>query len=50
MIIYIVIDVTHDCDYNIACFDSLEKAETMVADYQRIYRNRTYMIEKHEVK
>lgn len=50
MIIYIVIDVTNDCDYNIACFDSLEKAETMVADYNRIYRNRTYIIERHEVK
>lgn len=50
MIIYIVIDVTHDCNNVIACFDSLEKAETMVADYNRIYRNRTYIIEKHGVK
>jgi hypothetical protein len=48
MIIYIVIDVTHS--YNIACLDSLEKAETMVADYKRIYPNRTYIIEKHGVK
>jgi hypothetical protein len=48
MIIYIVVDTTNN--YNIACFDSLEKAETMVADYNRIYRNRTYLIEKHGVK
>lgn len=48
MIIYIVIDTTNN--YNIACFDSLEKAETMVADYKRIYPNRTYTIERHGVK
>lgn len=48
MIIYIVVDITNN--YNIACFDSLEKAETMVADYNRIYRNRTYTIERHGVK
>jgi hypothetical protein len=48
MIIYIVVDTTNN--YNIACFDSLEKAETMVADYQRIYSNRTYTIEGHGVK
>ena len=48
MIIYIVVDCTND--YNIACFDSLAKAETMVADYQRIYPNRTYTIERHGVK
>lgn len=48
MIIYIVVDTTNN--YNIACFDSLKKAETMVADYNRIYRNRTYIIEKHGVK
>lgn len=50
MIIYIVIDVTYDYNNVIACFDSLEKAETMAADYNRIYRNRLYIIEKHGVK
>jgi hypothetical protein len=48
MIIYIVVDFTDS--YNIACFDSLEKAKTMVADYKRIYPYRTYTIEIHEVK
>lgn len=48
MIIYIVVDFTNN--YNIACFDSLEKAETMVKDYQRIYPKRIYTIEKHGVK
>ena len=48
MIIYIVVDCTNE--YNIACFDSLEKAETMVTDYKRIYPNRTYTIERHGVK
>ena len=48
MIIYIVVDTTNN--YNIACFDSLEKAETMVKDYQRIFPHREYTIERHGVQ
>ena len=48
MIIYIVVDVINK--YNIACFDSLKKAETMVKDYQRIFPHREYTIERHGVK
>ena len=48
MIIYIVVDTTNN--YNIACFDSLEKAEARVKAYQQAYPNRAYTIERHGVK
>lgn len=48
MNIYIVVDRTND--YNLACFDNLTKAETMVKEYQELFPERTYTIERHGLK
>lgn len=48
MIIYIVVDATNN--YNLACFDNLTKAETFVKDYQELFPERTYTIERHGLK
>ena len=48
MTIYIVVDATNN--YNLACFDSLEKAEAMVKDYKELFPERTYTIERHGFK
>lgn len=48
MNIYIVVDVTNN--YNLACFDSLTKAEATLKDYQKLFPERTYTIERHRLK
>lgn len=48
MIIYIVVDATNN--YNLACFDNLEKAKAMVKDYQEMFPERVYTIERHGLK